>query len=226
MALRIINLPKGAKSVLKDIIKSDGTVRNESEAIFALSDYLILSEEPSAVYDIAEFVAGNEAGFSGKIAKRAFSIMAEDKDFSLIERRKAIMESLAECANETEELNFEGFLTFRTEKYIRLLYGAVYKAAEEVFLEREYKELTGLLRESVRETRSLVKEAHIYGCFIFDENGKEITAEKGLYLVKPDRMFERLLILAPERIYIHYPPDAEMLSAIEEVFSPNVIYIN
>ena len=177
MALKIINLPKGAKSVLKDIIKSDGTVRNKSEAIFVLSDYLILSEEPSAVYDIAEFVAGNEAGISGKIAKRAFSIMAEDKDFSLIERRKAIMESLAECANETEELNFEGFLTFRTEKYIRLLYGAVYKAAEEVFLEREYKELTGLLRESVRETRSLVKEAHIYGCFIFDENHRKRKLE-------------------------------------------------
>ena len=143
-----------------------------------------------------------------------------------VERRTILMKSLYDCAKETDELNFEGFLTFRTEKYIRLLYGAVYKAAEDVFLEREYKEMTYLLRESLKDAKSVIKEAHIYGHFIFDENGNEISSEKGLYLIKPDRMLETLLKLAPGRIYIHYPPEKEMLSAIEEVFSPYVIYIN
>lgn len=226
MAIKITNLPKDAKNALKDIIKSDGTVKNEKEAIYALSDYLILSEGPSAIYDIAKFVAENESGLSDKIAKRAFIKMTEDEEFSLFERRKALIKSLSDCIKETNELNFEGFLTFRTEKYISLLYGAVYKAAEEVLLEREYKEMTNLLREALKETKSVIREAHIYGCFIFDENGKEITLEKGVYLIKPDRMLEKLLSLAPERIYIHYPPEGEMLSAIEEVFAPNVIYIN
>ncbi len=226
MAIKIINLPNSAKGVLKGIIKSDGTVKDEMEAFFALSDYLILTEEPSAVYDIAKFVSENEGELSGKIAKRAFSVLAEDKEFSVFERRKILIKSLTDCAKETEVLNFEGFLTFRTENYISLLYKAVYKAAEEVFLEREYKEMTCLLRESLKETKSRIREAHIYGCFIFDENGKEMAKEKGIYLIKPDRMLETLLNLAPERIYIHYPPEKEMLSAIEEVFSPNVIYIN
>ncbi|MBQ2941864.1 MAG: hypothetical protein IJD97_06495 [Clostridia bacterium] len=226
MAIKITNLPTKAKSALKDIIKSDGTLKNEKEAFFALSDYLILSEEPSAVYDIANFVARNDRALSGEIAKRSFIKLSEDEEFSIHKRRNTLVESLTDCAKGRKELNFEGFLTFRTEKYIRLLYNAVYKAAEEVFLEQEYMEMTALLRESVRETKSLIREAHIYGCFIFDEGGNEITSEKGLYLVKPDRMLEKLLNLAPERIYIHYPPEGEMLSAIEEVFSPNVIYIN
>jgi len=142
LAKRIVNLPKDAVKLMKGTIRKDGTVKKEKEALSFLCDYLIANEEEAAVLDISSFVAERENISKDEIAKCAFELLNDEKSFSVAERKRILNESLKKCFDETDVLDFEGFITFRTEEYIKLLYSAVFSAAEKCLSEREYREMT------------------------------------------------------------------------------------
>ncbi len=122
--MKIIHLPKGALSVMKDAINEKGEILSLDGAIRGISSYLIFCEEPTVLWEISEFLCGSNI-LAEKVFKKSLKALAEEGEFSYQKRRKIIEKNLSDCVKITDTLNFEGFLNFRLGEYIKLLCRAV-----------------------------------------------------------------------------------------------------
>lgn len=123
-SLKIIHLPEGALSVMKDAITKEGEVLRRDSVIRGISGYLIFCEEPSVLWKISEFLCG-EGALAERIFKRTLKTLSEDGDFSYRKRRDIIEKNLIDCLKITDRLDFDGFINFRLGEYINLLCRAV-----------------------------------------------------------------------------------------------------
>ncbi len=130
--LKITHLPKGALSVMKDVITEEGDVLSVDGAVRGIASYLIFCEEPLALREISEFLCEDNI-----IAERVFiktlKLLSKDGAFSYRNRRKIIEKNLFECLRLTDRLNFEGFINFRLGEYLNLLCRAVTCSALDYF---------------------------------------------------------------------------------------------
>ncbi len=129
---KILHLPKGALSVMKEAITEEGDVLSLDGAIRGIASYLIFCEEPMALYRIAEFLC--EDYISAEIIFRnTLRLLSKDGEFSYQNRRKIIEKNLYDCLKLTDRLDFEGFINFRLWEYLNLLCRAVALAALNYF---------------------------------------------------------------------------------------------
>lgn len=107
-------------------VDCEGRIADRKKAVSALSDYVILYEEPELLFDMCVYASGVEMK---EVLGKLYELLNSDGKFSYGKRRKLIEKELLKCINENETLNFIGFLRFRLYEYENLLLSAVLSAA-------------------------------------------------------------------------------------------------
>ena len=175
-----------------------------------------------------------------KVLKCEETTKNEDSIYCL-NRINSMVEKIKDCIREKQEINIEGFITFRMKKLRGDIESIIDKVVERYMVEKEYKEFVKLLKYFVEIQECKIEEINI----IIEENSnyiikngdgkdlyydflKEITAEQGrLELNMEDVLISGLITSAPKNIIIYGKEkctNKEFLDTIENVFGDKVTF--
>ncbi len=121
----LTGLPPEIRPLLSEVVGRDGRITNESKAVSALTDYVVLYEEPVILFEMCLYVSPID--IEGAIFRLSELLKANGR-FSYKKRRRLIERELKKCIVENDVLNFNGFLQFRLSEYENLLLAAVMTA--------------------------------------------------------------------------------------------------
>ena len=164
----------------------------------------------------------------------------EDSIYCL-NRINSMIEKIRECISEKQELNIEGFITFRMRKLRADIEKIIDKIVERYMVEREYKEFVKLLKYfveiqecKIEKINIIIEENNNYivkngeGKDLYYEFLRELTAEQGsLDLNMEDILISGLITSAPKNITIYGKENCtnkEFLDTIENVFGDRVFF--
>ncbi|WP_160688911.1 putative sporulation protein YtxC [Clostridium sp. C2-6-12] len=153
----------------------------------------------------------------------------------------SMIEKIRDCISEKQEINIDGFITFRMKMLRRDIEKIIDKVIEAYMVEKEYKEFVKLLKYFVEIQECKIEEINI---IIEDNNNyivknkegknlyydflKEITAEQGaIELNMEDVLISGLITNAPKNIIIYGKENCtnkEFLDTIENVFEDKVVF--
>ncbi len=156
-------------------------------------------------------------------------------------RKNAIIDKIAMCIEETNEINISGFLTFRTKELKEDLECIADKVVEEYMVEKEYNEFIKLLKYFVEVQESKVDEVNILierdgSYYLRDKEGNDLVGNMIMELpeVKFDckenqeeLIISTLITSAPKKVVIHcaeYCKNKELIQTISKVFVDRVYY--
>ena len=159
----------------------------------------------------------------------------DDRMIYCINKVNSIIEKIKECLEENEEINIQGFITFRMKELRQEIEDVIEKVVEEYMVEKEYKEFVKLLKYFVDIQESRIDEVNIYvqeggGYIIKDKYGKDIFEEfiKELSECKVDTeaniediIISGLITNAPKSVIIHKKENClnkEFINTIINVF--------
>ena len=165
---------------------------------------------------------------------------SEDSIYCL-NRINSIIEKIKECINENQELNIEGFITFRMRKLRSDIERIIDKVVERYMVEREYKEFVKLLKYfveiqecKIEEINIIIEENNNYivkngkGKDLYHDFINEIMQEQGnVDLNMEDVLISGLITSAPKNINIYGKENCtnkEFLDTIENVFGNRVFF--
>lgn len=175
-----------------------------------------------------------------KVLKYEETTKNEDSIYCL-NRVNSMVEKIRDCISEKQEINIEGFITFRMRKLRGDIEKIIDKVVERYIVEKEYKEFVKLLKYFVEIQECKIEEINI----IIEENNnyiikngegkdlyydflKEITIEEGrIELNMEDVLISGLITSAPKNIIIYGKENCtnkEFLDTIENVFSDKVTF--
>ncbi|AAO36766.1 conserved protein [Clostridium tetani E88] len=169
--------------------------------------------------------------------------MIDSSNIYYMNKKNEIMDEILECIKERNEINIEGFLTFRTKTLEKELKLIIEKIVEEYVIEKEYDEFIKLLKYFVNIQESRIDEVNIIiykeGNYIIkDKNGIDITEELfkdfisnnvSLEINLDDILISGLITYCPEKIIIHCVENClnkELINTINNVFLKKVAYCN
>lgn len=166
-----------------------------------------------------------------------------DKEGSVycLNRINSIINKIQECISENQEINVDGFLTFRMRKLRKEIEEVIEKVIEMYMVEKEYNEFVKLLKYfvniqecKIEEVNIIINEDNKYkvedkeGRDLYKDFLKELTGdEKGLEVNIEDILISGLITSSPENIVIHGKENCnnkEFLETIENVFGNKVRY--
>lgn len=153
----------------------------------------------------------------------------------MIRRKNTILRSLMEYFESNEEINIEGFVTFRLQNYIKELESIIDKSVDDFLMEKEYQEFIKLLKYFVEVQEPKLKKIHIIakansGYVLLDEEYNEITNQcirdfmeevREGELNFDDLLVSSLITLAPKKIVVHgheNMKNKELFDTIKNVF--------
>ena len=164
----------------------------------------------------------------------------EDSIYCL-NRINSMIEKIKDCISEKQEINIDGFITFRMRKLRGDIEKIIDKVVERYMVEKEYKEFIKLLKYfvdiqecKIDEINIIIEENNNY--IIKDREGKdlyydflrEITSEQGrIELNIEDILISGLITNAPKSINIYGKENCnnkEFLDTIENVFGDKVSF--
>jgi len=175
-----------------------------------------------------------------KVLKYEETTKNEDSIYCL-NRINSMVEKIRDCISEKQEINIDGFITFRMRKLRGDIEKIIDKVVERYMVEKEYKEFVKLLKYFVEIQECKIEEINI----IIEENNnyiiknregkdlyydflKEITAEQGrIELNIEDVLISGLITSAPKNIIIYGKENCtnkEFLDTIENVFGDKVTF--
>ena len=166
-----------------------------------------------------------------------------DKEGSVycLNRINSIINKIQECISENQEINVDGFLTFRMRKLRKEIEEVIEKVIEMSMVEKEYNEFVKLLKYfvniqecKIEEVNIIINEDNKYkvedkeGRDLYKDFLKELTGdEKDLEVNIEDILISGLITSSPENIVIHGKENCnnkEFLETIENVFGNKVRY--
>lgn len=166
-----------------------------------------------------------------------------DKEGSVycLNRINSIINKIQECISENQEINVDGFLTFRMRKLRKEIEEVIEKVIEMYMVEKEYNEFVKLLKYfvniqecKIEEVSIIINEDNKYkvedkeGRDLYKDFLKELTGdEKDLEVNIEDILISGLITSSPENIVIHGKENCnnkEFLETIENVFGNKVRY--
>lgn len=166
-----------------------------------------------------------------------------DKEGSVycLNRINSIINKIQECISENQEINVDGFLTFRMRKLRKEIEEVIEKVIEMYMVEKEYNEFVKLLKYfvniqecKIEEVNIIINEDNKYkvedkeGRDLYKDFLKELTGdEKDLEVNIEDILISGLITSSPENIVIHGKENCnnkEFLKTIENVFGNKVRY--
>ena len=166
-------------------------------------------------------------------------IMSEDMIFYL-NRKNAIVKKIIECNEQNNELNINGFITFRMKELLADFESIVEKVVEKYMAEKEYNEFIKLLKYFVEIQESKMNEVNIIikelGEYVMlDEYGKNILefmltdiyeADYHGSIGIEDVIISGLITNSPKKIILHCVElcdNLEFIETIKNVFCERVI---
>jgi len=175
-----------------------------------------------------------------KVLKCEEKTKNEDSVYCL-NRINSMIEKIRECISEKQEINIDGFITFRMRNLRGDIENIIDKVIELYMVEKEYKEFIKLLKYFVEIQESKIEEINIIieknnnyiiknkqGKNLYYDFLKEITAEQGaIELNMEDILISGLITNAPENIIIYGKENCtnkEFLDTIENVFEDKVVF--
>lgn len=158
-----------------------------------------------------------------------------------INRKNVIMDKITRCIEENNEININGFLTFRTKELKKDLECIVDKVVEEYMVEKEYNEFIKLLKYFVDIQESKVDEVNILiekngDYYLRDEEGNDLAGDMLMELPKikfdskentEELIISTMITSAPKKVIIHcaeHCKNKELLQTINKVFVDKVYY--
>jgi putative sporulation protein YtxC len=151
-----------------------------------------------------------------------------------------IIEKIKKCIEENNEINIDGFITFRMKELAEDIESIIDRIVEKYIVEKEYEEFIRLLKYFVDIQDSKIEEVNIYikplGVYnVTDSTGKDIfsimlkdLSDSDLNIVNAnieDILISGLITNAPEKIVIHGESQCinkEFLNTILNVFGDRV----
>lgn len=175
-----------------------------------------------------------------KVLKYEETTKNEDSIYCL-NRVNSMIEQIKDCISEKQEINVDGFITFRMRNLRGDIEKIIDKVVERYMVEKEYKEFVKLLKYfvdiqecKIEEINIIIEENNSY--IIKDAEGKdlyydflkEITAEQGrIELNTEDVLISGLITSAPKNIIIYGKENCtnkEFLDTIENVFGDKITF--
>lgn len=158
----------------------------------------------------------------------------------IIRRKNIIIRKLIEYFEVNNEINIDGFVTFRLQDYVKDLEDIVEKAVDDYLMEREYREFIRLLKYFVEVQEPKFELVHVIvrpdnKYILLNEQHEEITHQCMQDFMTEvnegeinydDLLVSSLITLAPENVVIHginHMKNKELLETIKSVFSGKVI---
>lgn len=158
-----------------------------------------------------------------------------------LNRISSIINKIQECISENQEINVDGFLTFRMRKLRKEIDEVIEKVIEMYMVEKEYNEFVKLLKYfvniqecKIEEVNIIINENNKYkvedkeGRDLYKDFLKELTGdEKDLEVNIEDILISGLITSSPENIVIHGKENCnnkEFLETIQNVFGDKVKY--
>lgn len=157
-----------------------------------------------------------------------------------LNRRNNIVEKIKGCIEENDEINIDGFVTFRMKELLSDFQSIVDKIVETYLVEKEYNEFVKLLKYFVEVQESKIEELNIIidssGSYhLENKEGKDIMDEfvnelldckMGSTINVEDIIISGLITNSPEKIIIHGAENSsnkELIETIKNVFQDRVI---
>ncbi|MFW2487642.1 putative sporulation protein YtxC [Clostridium chromiireducens] len=175
-----------------------------------------------------------------KVLKYEETTQNEDSIYCL-NKINLMVEMIRDCISEKQELNIDGFITFRMRKLRGDIEKIIDKVVERYMVEKEYKEFIKLLKYFVELQESKIEEVNIIieegnNYIIRDKEGKNlyydfcnelITEQNKVDLNIEDILISGLITNAPKAINIFGKENCnnkEFLDTIENVFENRVTF--
>lgn len=158
-----------------------------------------------------------------------------------INRKNGIMDKITRCLEENNEININGFLTFRSKELNGDLECIVDKVVEDYMVEKEYNEFIELLKYFVEIQETKVEEINIFiersgDYYLRDEQGNDLVGNIQIDLPKvnfdskentEELIISTMITNAPKKVIIHSAENCtnkELLQTISKVFVDKVYY--
>lgn len=171
------------------------------------------------------------------------SKIKDDSEVYIENKKNKIVQKIKCCMEENNEVNLEGYITFREREMNEDFKSILDKVIENYMVEREYDEFIELLKYFVEIEECKIEEINIYAdknedYKILDGKGKNLfksltkeVKECGYndYINKSDLIISGLITLCPEKIILHcskYFYNRELVDTIKKVFSSRVEFCN
>lgn len=165
-----------------------------------------------------------------------------DKNISYINIINGILNKIIDCIKENNEININGFTTFRMKNIEKSFSEIIDKVIENYMVEKEYDEFIKLLKYFVDIQDSKIDELNIYvdkqGKYLLkDMNGNDIENKMIDELCDidvngvnaDDVLISGLITLSPKKIVIHCREsfsNKEIIQTILSVFENKVFFCN
>ncbi|WP_163194408.1 putative sporulation protein YtxC [Clostridium thermarum] len=169
-------------------------------------------------------------------------LIIDESGIYYMNRKNNIIDKIIACIEENNEININGFITFRMKELREDIEAIVDKVVERYMVDKEYSEFIKLLKYFVEIQDSKLDTVNIIidskGKYqIRDENGKEflkeflneLSTEKISENNIEDLIISGLITNAPRKINIHgakYCTNKEVLDTINNVFTDRVTMCN
>lgn len=165
----------------------------------------------------------------------------DDGNIYYLNEKNDILNKILECVKENNNINIDGFMTFRTKELKDKINSIIEKIVEEHMVEKEYKEFIKLLKYFVNIQESKIDEINIFiledGSYsIIDKEGNDITekilgefleSDLSLEVNKDDVLISGLITYCPKKIVIHNMKNCknkEVINTIKNVFPKRVFF--
>lgn len=176
-----------------------------------------------------------------KNALRCEGAILDDNSIYCINRKNEIIQKIIKCINDNEEININGFITFRTNEFRNEMECIVDKVIEKYLVEKEYNEFIKLLKYFVDVQECKIDEINLIveqngNYLIQDKSGNDIFKElvrdltdsnySGVVSVE-DIIISGLITNVPKRIVIHCSENCrnkEIIETIKNVFLDRVAF--
>lgn len=168
-------------------------------------------------------------------------IVKDEDSIYCLNRINSMIEKIRDCINEKQEININGFITFRMRKLRNDIEKIIDKVVESYMIEKEYKEFVRLLKYfvdiqecKIQEVNIIIEEGNNYivkdgeGQNLYNEFLKELSGSQSNNEVNmEDILISGLITSAPRKIIIHHRKNGtnkEFLDTIDNVFGERVDY--
>lgn len=169
-------------------------------------------------------------------------LIIDDSGIYCMNRKNNIIDKIISCIEEHNEININGFITFRMKELREDIESIIDKVVEKYMVEKEYSEFIKLLKYFVEIQESKIDMINIVidtkGKYqIKDKDGKEfleeflneLSSEKISENNLEDLIISGLITNSPKRINIHgskHCNNKEVIDTISNVFTDRVTFCN
>lgn len=170
---------------------------------------------------------------------RGKDTLIDEGSIYCMNKKNTIIDKIVKCIAENNEININGFITFRMKEIKEDLESIIDKVVERYMVEKEYNEFIKLLKYFVEVQESKIDLVNIIvnndGTYLIQDNqGRDIAEElfSDLNDLKykdntniEDMLISVLITNAPEKIIIHCVDNCknlELIDTVKKVFTDRV----